>query len=78
MTRGLRQGGYRVVLGRSMGKSPQAVRLMLEEGKRLDAQVTALIGSAGVASDEVLVVSVSPKVQQRTVKIKELPSLLRL
>jgi hypothetical protein len=51
---------------------------MLEEGKRLDAQVTALIGSAGVASDEVLVVSVSPKVQQRTVKIKELPSLLRL
>jgi ATP phosphoribosyltransferase regulatory subunit len=78
VARGLRQGGYRVVLGRSMGNSPQAVRLMLEEGKRLDAQVTALIGSAGVASDEVLVVSVSPKVQQRTVKIKELPSLLRL
>ena len=50
---------------------------MLEEGKRVDAQVIALVGSVRVSSDEVLIVSASPKIQQRTVKIKELPSLLR-
>ena len=77
MARALRQGGYRVVLAHPTGNSPQAVRLMLEEGKRLEAQVTALVGSTDVSSDAVLIVSASPKVQQRTVKIKELPSLLR-
>ena len=77
VARALRQGGYRVVLGRSTGNSPQALRLMLDEGKQLEAQITALVGSADLSSDEVLIVSASPKVQRRTVKIKELPSLLR-
>lgn len=77
VARTLRQAGYRVVLGRSTGSSPQAIRLMREEGKRFEAQVIALVGSAHVSSDEVLIVSASPTVRQRTVKVKELPSLLR-
>jgi ATP phosphoribosyltransferase regulatory subunit len=73
----LRQSGFRVVLGHLAGTRPQALPLMLEEGKRLGVQMTVLVGRAGVPSDKVVIIAASPNVQQRTVTIKELPNLLR-
>jgi ATP phosphoribosyltransferase regulatory subunit len=73
----LRQGGYRVVLGHLKGTGPRAFRLLREEGERLGAQMTVLVGSAGISSDEVMIIAPSPRSAQRTVKIKELPNLLR-
>jgi ATP phosphoribosyltransferase regulatory subunit len=73
----LRQGGFRVVLGHLAGTRPPALRLMLEEGKRLGVQMTVLVGAERVSSDKVVILAASLDSQQRTVTIKDLPNLLR-
>lgn len=73
----LRQNDYRAVLGNVAGTSPRTLTLIVEEGKRLGARLIVLVGGAGLSSDEVVIITASPTVGQRTVKIKELPNLLR-
>jgi ATP phosphoribosyltransferase regulatory subunit len=77
VARMLRHAGYRVVLEHIAGKSPQSLRRVLEEGTRLGAQMTVLVGGSDVSSDEVSIIAASPRPAQRTVKIKELPNHLR-
>jgi len=49
---------------------------MREEGQRLGARVTVLVGGAGWSKEEAMILAPS-KAASRTVKIKELPHLLR-
>ena len=72
----LRQAGCNVILGHVFGTGSRARRLMREEGQRLGARVTVLVGGAGWSKEEAMILAPS-KAASRTVKIKELTHLLR-
>ena len=71
----LRRTGYRVVQGEVAGTGPIAARAALAEGKRLKAEVVALV-AAGLAEDEVIVISGAGKPRRTVMNVKEVPRLL--